>query len=174
MDDRLKPWALGFLLGMIACPAPAARNAGSVKTLYDAADGVAFQYPASYMNDRATSGFRIEQNDPGRGSFLTVAEELATSGCQSLGLEYSRSCRVAQKRQYKNPQGLSIAEIDMVNTCSGECDDFVPMRFSVYVADISRHGVNAFIVFEDLIEPADKKTLKRMAQSVTLISPETL
>jgi hypothetical protein len=174
MNHRFKPWALGFFIGMIFCPLSAAQNARSVKTLYDPADGFEFQYPASYMNDRATSGFRIEQDDSNRGSFLKIAVEFTTSGCQSLGLENASSCRVTQKRQYRNPQGLEIAEIEMVNTCLGECDDFVPARFSVYVANISQNGVKKFIVFEDLIEPAGKETLKRMAQTVTLISPKTL
>ena len=171
MSDRFKPWALGLFISMISCPLPAARNAGSMKTLYDAADGFQFQDPASYMDGRTTSGFRVEQDDSNRGSFLKIAEEFTTSGCQSLGLENTSSCRVTRKRQYKNPQGLPIAEMDMVNTCSGECDDFVPARFSVYVADISQNGVKEFIVFEDMIEPAGKETLKRMAQTVTLISP---
>lgn len=173
MSDRFKPWTLGLFISMISYPLPAARNTLSVKTLYDAADGFEFQYPASYMNGRATSGFRVEQDDSNRGSFLKIAEELTTSGCQSSGLENTSSCRVTRKRQYKNPQGLRIAEIDLVNTCSGECDDFVPARFSVYVTDISQNGVKEFIVFEDMIEPAGKETLKRMAQTVTLISPNS-
>lgn len=174
MDHRFKPWTLGLFLSMISYPLPAAWNAGSAKTLHDAAGGYELQYPASYMKDRTTSGFRIEQVDSNRGSFLRIAEDFATSGCQSLGLESTGSCRVTRKRQYKNPQGLRIAEIDMMKTCSGECDDFVPARFSVYVADISQNGVEEFIVFEDMIEPAGKETLKRMAQTVTLISPKTL
>jgi len=129
-----------------------------MKTLYDAADGFQFQYPASYMDGRTTSGFRVEQDDSNRGSFLKIAEEFTTSGCQSLGLENTSSCRVTRKRQYKNPQGLPIAEMDMVNTCSGECDDFVPMRFTVYVANISQKGTKQFIVFEDMIHYTMVKT----------------
>jgi len=174
MDNRFKPWTLGLFISMIAYPLPAAQNARSVKTLYDAADGFEFQYPASYMNDRTTSGFRVEQDDSNRGSFLKVAEEFTTSGCQSLGLENTSSCRVTQKQQYKNPQGLPIAEIDMVSTCSGECDDFIPTRFSVYVVNISQNGVKEFIVFEDMTEPADKETLRQMARTVALISPKLL
>ena len=104
---------------MIPCPLFATENARTMKTFYDAADGFKLEYPATYMEDRTTSGFRVEQDDSNRGSLLKVAEEFATSGCQSLGLESISSCRVIQIRQYKNPHGLQIAEIDMVNTCSG-------------------------------------------------------
>jgi hypothetical protein len=139
---NLNRLTLGLSLSVTLYSLPAAQESRSFKTLYDVADGFEFQYPAAYMNDRTTSGFRIEEDDSNRGSFLKIAEELTTSGCQSLGLENTSSCQVTQKRQYKNPQGLQIAEMDMVNTCSGECDDFVPMRFSVYVANISTRGSN--------------------------------
>jgi hypothetical protein len=171
---NLKSLTLGLLISVTLYALPATREPRSMKTLYDVADGFEFQYPATYMNDRTTSGFRIENEDSNRGSFLKIAEELSTSGCQSLGLENTSSCQVAQKRQYKNTQGLQIAEMDMVNTCSGECDDFVPMRFTVYVANISQKGMKQFIVFEDMLEPAARGTLKQMAQTIKLISPKTL
>jgi hypothetical protein len=171
---RLIRWTLTLWISVSVFGLSVAQESRSDKTLYDLADGFEFQYPAAYMNDRTTSGFRIEEDDSKQESFLKIAEEFTQSGCQSMGLENTSSCQVTQRRQYKNPQGLQIVQLDMVNTCSGECDDFVPTPFTVYVVNITQRGAHQFIVFEDLIEPADKETLKEMTQTIKFISPKTL
>jgi len=48
----------------------------------------------------------------------------------------------------------------------------VPVQY--YVVNISQNGIKEFLVFEDVIEPADKQTLRQMAQTVKLISTKTL
>jgi hypothetical protein len=148
----------------------------SWKTYQDKKNGFEYQYPANYFDDLQTTGFRVKddryfavRDNKEKNSFLKLSESLTAPDCQADGPDASESCKVEKISQFKNSQGLSVAAIDLVKTCSGECGDYKPMNIPAFVIDISQDGKNRYLIFMDTREPTNKQTLMDIAQTVKCI-----